>query len=298
MQGSHTTSDKPQLLCEIGADRVIAARAARVGGGLDAHSSKRLATGTIQPGVAQPNIQRSDALRDTLIAALGEVAGKSRDVTVILPDASVRVLLLDFESLPDDGDEALNVIRFRVRKSIPFNADRAAVSYDVQRSGKAWCVIAALSPREIVDEYEDLLRSAGYKAGIVVPSVLATLGLVDVTSPTLLVKMDVTSTTLALLDKNQLLQVRTLEFYGEGTSGARLAEEIHPSLVFHEDTFGRKVDRILLAGMGVTPGLGVELQQQSGLPVEEVTADSKAGSSFGDPLPHSALCGVLGALQS
>jgi len=298
MQGSHTSSDKPQLLCEIGADRVIAARAARVGGGLEAHTSKRLATGSIQPGLSHPNIQRSDVLRDTLSAALGEVSGKSRDVTVILPDASVRVLLLDFESLPEDVEEALNVIRFRVRKSIPFNADNAAVSYDVQRNGNSWNVITALAPREIVDEYEDLVRSAGYKAGVLVPSVIATLGLVDVSGPTLLVKMDITSTTLALLDKNHLLQVRTLEFYGDGTAGARLAEEIHPSLVFYEDTFGHKVERILLAGMGVIAGLGVELQQQSGLPVEEVTADLKAGSSFGDPLPHSALCGVLGALQS
>ena len=59
--------------------------------------------------------------RVTVVAAvrkvLDQVAGRGaersvgRDVTVIVPDAAVRVLLLDFDSLPSNAAEALRVVR-------------------------------------------------------------------------------------------------------------------------------------------------------------------------------------------
>src|SRR5579872_7299079 len=145
MQGSHTSTDRPLLACEIGEERVIAARGARTGGALEAHSVRRLATGVLAPGLMEANIPRREALGDVLRSALNDVAGKNRHVIAILPDTAVRVILLDFDSLPDDVNEAMNMIRFRVRKTVPFNVDDSAVSFDVQPNGRAWRVIAALT---------------------------------------------------------------------------------------------------------------------------------------------------------
>jgi type IV pilus assembly protein PilM len=66
-------------------------------------------------------------------------------VIAILPDTSVRVVLLDFETLPAKRDEAEAVVRFRLKKSLPFDPADARISYHAQSTGKAcgrwrrWC---------------------------------------------------------------------------------------------------------------------------------------------------------------
>ena len=49
----------------------------------------------------------------------------------MVPDAAVRVLMLDFDSLPAKVQEAMPIVRFRLRKLMPFEVDDAAVSYQV-----------------------------------------------------------------------------------------------------------------------------------------------------------------------
>ena len=78
--------------------------------------------------------------------ALDDVAGSGRerlrDVTLVVPDAAVRVLLLDFDQLPAKAAEALPVVRFRLKKLLPFDADEAMVSYQVMSSEKDWIAAA------------------------------------------------------------------------------------------------------------------------------------------------------------
>ena len=70
-------------------------------------------------------------------SALGAVTGKSKDVIVILPDIAVRVMLLDFEALPEKPSEIEPVIRFRLKKSLPFDVDQTALSYSITRARRA-----------------------------------------------------------------------------------------------------------------------------------------------------------------
>jgi hypothetical protein len=88
---------RPVLACEISADRVIAAR---VSSGkparLEMFTSRRLGPGVITPGLSGPNVQDGSGLRNAIQGALGAVSGNARDVIAIIPDASIRVLLLDF----------------------------------------------------------------------------------------------------------------------------------------------------------------------------------------------------------
>ena len=64
------------------------------------------------------------------------VAGRSRDVIAVVPDAAVRVVLLDFELFRRIREEAEGVVRFRLKKSLPFDVDKAKVSYHAQKSAQ------------------------------------------------------------------------------------------------------------------------------------------------------------------
>ena len=66
----------------------------------------------------------------------------------------MRVLLLDFDAMPAKAAEALPLIRFRLRKLVPFEVEDAAVSYQVMpgKLTEPVRVIAVISPGPVVAE--------------------------------------------------------------------------------------------------------------------------------------------------
>ena len=130
-----------------------------------------------------------------------------RDICLVIPDATTRVMLLDMETLPEKPQDADAVVRFRLKKSLPFDVDQSSVSFDRQGTANPMRVIAAVTPRTVLEEYESLVREAGYNPGSVVPSMLAALGVVDASRPTMVIKVEHGTTTFAIVDHNQLLQM-------------------------------------------------------------------------------------------
>src|SRR6202045_1361058 len=202
---------RPTLACEIAADRVLAGRAADAGRMVAMASTRELAPGSVVPDLMEANLRDGTAIRQAIESALGSVAGRSRDVIAILPDTSVRVVLLDFETLPSKRDEAEAVVRFRLKKSLPFDVEKAKVSYHVQPSSAGVRVIAAVALASVIEDYEASFRQAGYEPGVVMPSMLAALGAAHAPQPSLVIKVDARTTSVAILDGQKLLLVRTLE---------------------------------------------------------------------------------------
>ena len=286
-----------QVACEISADAVVAARANQHGQ-LEAYTARELPHGAVLPSLTEANVQRADWLRDTIKAALDEVAGRAHDVVTILPDAAVRVALLDFESLPEKREEAEAVVRFRLKKSLPFDVDKARVSYQVQpgSSSKELKVIAAVALAGVLDEYEAAFRDSGYAPGVVLPSMLAALGAVDAARPTLVVKVDPLTTSIAIMERQQLLLFRTLEnARGLSITGEQLAEDVYPSVVFFQDTYKLDVERVYVAGLPHSEVALESLHAQTGVEVQELAGAEPVNGFDGSP---SQLAGVSGALLS
>src|SRR5262245_60967289 len=120
MAGSQQSVARPHVACEITNSRVIGARSSPKRAGLELFSNRHLPPGTVVPALNATNVQDGNTLRSAISAALASVGGKSRDVIAILPDAAVRVLLLEFDDLPSKPKESEAVIRFRLKKSLPF----------------------------------------------------------------------------------------------------------------------------------------------------------------------------------
>jgi len=226
------------------------------------------------------------------------VGGRSRDVIAILPDTAVRVVLLDFEALPTKRDEAEAVVRFRLKKSLPFDLNAARVSYHAQSNGKGMQAVAAVVLNTVLEEYESAFRDAGYNPGMVMPSMLAALGAADAERPTLVVKVDARTISIAILDREQLILFRTLEnLRGVTITGDQLAEEVYPSVVFFQDTYKLNIEKIYVAGLPEAGGAAPALKNQSGALVEELVATSQIGSTTG-AVPRWRMAGVVGALIS
>ncbi len=136
----NTNTAKPKLACEIAADRVLAGRVVENGSGLEACAAQELAPGSVVPDLVESICGSVTRSVTGSKSALGGVAGRSHDVIAIVPDATVRVMLVEFDTLPSDQEEALGVVRFRLKKSLPFDVDKAKVSYHAQKieTKSAW----------------------------------------------------------------------------------------------------------------------------------------------------------------
>ena len=172
---SNSNAAKPRLACEIAADRVLVGRLAENGLGLESCAARELAPGSVVPDLVEANLRQADAVKEAVHEALGSVAGRTHDVIAVVPDAAVRVVLLEFDSLPSDAEEAAGVVRFRLKKSLPFDVDKARVSYHAQKSKEGVRVVAAVALASVVEDYEAVIQEAGFSPGVVLPSMLAAL---------------------------------------------------------------------------------------------------------------------------
>jgi type IV pilus assembly protein PilM len=216
---------RPRLAVEVRTEGVVAARAEDAAGLLVAVSRADVPEGAVVPGLKLGNVVDRAAVTAAVRSALDGVAGRgserTRYVTVIVPDAAVRVLLLDFDSLPGKIVEALPVVRFRLKKLLPFEVEDAVVSYQVMASSKgSVAVLAVAIPREVLAEYEGVVTSAGYVPGAVLPSTLAALAGLGTGSEegadaaSLLVNAGPQQVTTAIVRGGVLLLHRTLEMGG------------------------------------------------------------------------------------
>lgn len=287
---------KPRLACEITQQNVIAARAKSDASGLDVYAVRRLDASMVRPSLTQGNVANPTTLSQSIESALSAVGGRKRDVIAVLPDAAVRVLLLDFDTLPEKFAEAEPIVRFRLRKSVPFDADQAAVSFQSYRKPGSVKVLAAITPREVLSEYESVFRNAGYEPGFVLPSTLAVLNAIEASRPTLLVKSDGNFVSVAIADQNEVVFYRMLDAAAT-RSGTAIADDVYPSIVFFEDNYSAKIERILLASTAGAEDLKAALQEQTGVHPESFDSGVHLGEGLsGDTLPPSALAGVAGVL--
>jgi len=223
---------RPRLACEVSAEGVVAARAEDALAVLSAATRVLLADEVVVPRLTAIEADGTvDGSTDAVSSGVGgdakgravvvgavrkaleAVALRSRVVTLIVPDASVRVLLLDFDELPTKPAEALPVIRFRLKKLLPFDADDAAISYQVMSATKGPLqVLAVAMPRELQADYENVVREAGFEPGAILPSTIAALaGLAESDAPQLVVNAGHEGVTTAIVKGGVLLLHRTVD---------------------------------------------------------------------------------------
>ena len=291
--GQGIRKGRPLVTCEITKSQVFAARAAEKVAGVDV-LQVRSSTAGVTPNLTAQNIGDPAALRTIVSDALLAAGPRGKDVALVVPDAAVRVVLLDFDTLPDKKQEADAVVRFRLKKALPFEVERAAVAYDAQPNGTTLKVVVAVMLNSVLAEYESLIRDAGFLPGIVLPSTLASLGNIDAEAPSMVVKISDGTTTIAILNQGRLLLYRTLDHGSSDITSEALSRDIYPSVVFFQDTYGVPIEKIYLSGVNAFQTVSTHLAQETSAEVQELVNPSFEGLNPGG-MPKSVLSGVLGA---
>lgn len=253
---------------------------------------RALEPGVISVSPLRDNILQPDALAAAVRALVPQNGSRRRrEAALILPDACARVAVLDFDGFPSDPKEQMSLVRFRMKKSVPYDVESAALSYRPQSSGngKKFDVVVAVAPVEIIARYEAPFRSAGFDPGLVTTSALAGLELVNENGVVVVAKLSGRALTVTVLEKGVLKLIRSLELSQPTT--AEMAADLYPTFVYVEDNLGARAQKLLLCGFG---GLAEEARQQYQRELEVPVEPLR--SSFGIPGEYNA--GLLGYLES
>jgi type IV pilus assembly protein PilM len=239
-----------------------------------------LPAGAVRPAPLVDNIADPAAVSERLKQMIETVADGQRRCVLVIPDLLARVALVELDHIPSRVGEAERLLRWRLRKDLPFDVDQAVLSYYVQ-SGRTTAheVLAVVCLQSLVRQYEQCLEEREIQPGHVTLSTLAALDCLESTAPTptLLVKRDHSSMSLAIVHGTSVRLFRTLPLPpgGVGSDEAALFEKIYPAVVYFQDQWGQSVGEIVLVGFDhFQAGLRTRLEEEAGALTRKLEATS------------------------
>lgn len=242
----------PLIACEVAADYVAAARWTRTGGGLDGFAVEPLPPGSIFPTAVESNLVDASEVRAAVGRVFSRLRAKSEDVALLLPDTVIRVFVLHFDVFPRRADEAIPMLRWRLKKSVPFEAEETLISYMRQPPREEGVdIVTGLARLRIVREYESLVESVGMSPGVVMSSTLAAVPLLPDGRPSLLARVAGTTLTTAIVREGVLCGYRciTLPSDARHVTPQALLDEIYPLTAYYQDSWSEGIAQVRLAGL-------------------------------------------------
>ena len=247
-------SSRPAVAVDIGATRVVAVRLGAGSPPPATYAVESLPAGAVVPGLLTPNIVDESAVAEAVARALDAI-GRPRRLALVVPDAVAKVSLIRFEKVPASGHDLEALIRWQMRKSVPFRVDEAQLTWaegqPLDGGGREFVV--AVARREIVEQYERVASAGGSHVGLVD---LATFNLVnlvlaqDAPEDWLLVHAAADSTTLAIVRRGQVIFYRQRGIDADES----LEDLVHQSAMYYEDRLaGRGFGRVVLSGAASGP---------------------------------------------
>jgi type IV pilus assembly protein PilM len=249
-----------------------------------------LKPGTVSVSPIHQNVTDPEEFALAVRALAGtQAARKRKEVALILPDFSSRIAVLDFDSFPAEPKEQLALVKFRLKRSVPFDVESAAVGYWAQAAGQRIDVVTVVTPLEIIARYEAPFRAAGMQPGLVTMSALAALELAPEKGLMAVAKLTGRALSVLVRDGAALKLARCVEL--PSTELEDVAAVLIPTFVYVEDNLGRRAEKLALCGFGArTDEAARRFAEELGVEAEPLR------SPLGSPGENNA--GLLGYLRS
>ena len=290
----------PPLAIEISPERVSGVRWSR-GGALEDLAVEPLRPGVLVPSAVETNIVDLAAVQSSVEKVCSRLQVREGDAALILPDPVIRVFVQHFEDFPRSSDEALPLLRWRLRKSVPFDLEEMLVSYTRQAPRENGVnVVTALARLPIVREYEAVVRASKLRPGVVLSSSIAAVALLDDEKPTLMVRIAGKALTTAIVREGGLCGYRCTELPVDSREllPKMLLDEIFPVAAYYQDTWQEKVQSVVVSGLGARMRDFVPvLEEEFHCPVHSLLQSAIKSGRVPDPargLADRELEGLLG----
>jgi len=242
----------PALAIEISPQQVAGARFTH-NGSVAGYYVAALPNGAIVPSAIEANIANTAAVKAGVASVCQTLNAKEEDAALLIPDPVIRVFVQHFDDFPRRSEEALPMLRWKLKKSVPFEVDETLLSYMRQTpSTDGVDVVTAIARLRIIKEYEALLEDASVRPGVVLSTALAAISLLDDQKPTMLARISGTALTTAIVREGALAGYRCTELpvHADSLTPHLLLEEIYPLAAYCQDTWKEGIQAVRVAGLG------------------------------------------------
>lgn len=301
----------PAVAVYLAPEQVTAVQieARRQGAVVRGHARAALPEGVVTPAAHGPNVTDAPLVASVLDGLLEQLPRRPRRVGLLLPDGAAKVSMVRFAKVPARAADLDRMIRWQVRKAVPFSVDDAQMDWTSGRptTGGQQEFMVVLAHRAVVEEYEQVCSTAGVHAGLVslssfslIDAALAS-GAGDDDSDWLLVHVGAGSSTLAVLRGRHPLLFRTV-----AADGQSLGDLVHQTAMYYEDRLaGGGLSRALVAASGGFPdgadGIRRVIEDRLAIAVESIAgrlAPLMPKQDAVDPAALHGLAAPLGLLLS
>jgi len=131
---------------------------------LEKAASLPLGAGVLKVSLREANVLDKDAFLDGLRSLHSQLEARDQKLSVALPDAIGRVMLLDMEERFKSRADGLDMIRWKLKKNLPFDLEDTMLDYQrlTTRNDGSQSLLVTMASRRVLYQYEDLLVEAGF----------------------------------------------------------------------------------------------------------------------------------------
>ncbi|HKR63869.1 MAG TPA: hypothetical protein VJZ00_09065, partial [Thermoanaerobaculia bacterium] len=129
----------------------------------------RLAPDTFEPGMVTPQLVHESGLGETLRRLRSET-GKWDKVSVLLPDSWFRINNVEMPTLPTKANEAKDVVRWSLKRTLPIPPEELRVSHTVLSRSATGAKVLILSALEAtLAAIERVFAANGFEVVLIEP---------------------------------------------------------------------------------------------------------------------------------
>jgi hypothetical protein len=243
----------PLVACEVSTHHVAVAHWKRGTFGLSDFAVVPIPAGAVKPSAVETNLVDAAAVRTAVERAFQHINVTNQPVALLVPDEVIRVFVLHFDVFPRSSAEAIPMLRWRLKKSVPFEAEETLISYMRQAPREDGVdIVTSLARLRIVKEYENLLESSAVSAGVVLSSTLATIPLLHDERPTMMARLSGTTLTTVIAREGVLCGYRCTDLSADldALNPRTLLDEIFPVATYYQDAWSEGLGSVRLSGFG------------------------------------------------
>jgi len=136
-----------------------------------------LAPGLLHFQMLEPNILDEEGFSKAVESALlrAGLGGRKR-IALSIPDHLARIAVMELPDPPRSSAELVEFLKFRMKKSLPFDVERARVAFE-RLPGEAPTFLTGVMHEAVVSQYEDVFTRLGFHVGLVLPASVSLLQL-------------------------------------------------------------------------------------------------------------------------
>lgn len=167
----HLRPNYPSAALEVDRREMVLVRLRRRGRGkpeLEVAEARPLPEQAAGSSIFKPNLGTPAEIAALLRKLLETTGTKPGRLSLVLPDNLAKISLVSLPEKPASSRRLDEVLRFKLRRAVPFRLEDAVLAHQVlPGEGAGVTVLVAVMLRAAIEQYEHVLEAAGARPGLV-----------------------------------------------------------------------------------------------------------------------------------